>query len=774
MKRTSKFITLFLALILSMAMFAVTAWAAEEEPGSESESSATEAETEGEEAEDVQNDGAPADEGQADAEPQEETGSALAEPADDAEAEEPADESAAEEETQEEPATENEGSEDAEGEEVTVVILHTNDVHAAIKDYAKVSGYRDQLEDDGQNVLLVDAGDHVQGESIGGITKGEAIIEIMNEMGYDVATMGNHEFDYQMEQFLKNVDAAEFPYISSTFRYADGTNVEGIESFKMFEVDGKKIAFVGISTPETYTKSTPKYFQDENGNFVYYFSEGTKDNPEHYYEAIQEGINAARDAGADAVVALGHTGIKSSQIDWNTENIIANTYGFDAYIDGHSHETSQDGSYNGTTFTDSKGNAVTYAQTGTKLANIGELTITFKGDTVEVVSNLVPVTDELPINEEVQAVVDKWLAYKDEYLGMEVGKSEVPLYMNDGDPEEPKRIVRNNETNLGDFIADAVRYVTGADIAIVNSGGIRKNIPEGTLTRDDLVNASPFGNDIIKAEATGQQIVDALEHGVRNLPGENGGFFQVSGMTFEILVHYPSPVITDDQGAFLGIKEGEPRRIANVMINGEPIDLEKTYTVGGSNYILEDHGDGMKMFDNLNILDRSFPNDSMTLVKYIEDEDGLNGVIPATDYAEMYGVGRFIILPIDEHIFDETPIKVEEKDGKIYTTYQCLGYEVEQLENGSYAFKKDENGNYIPCAELYVVVTDAPKEEATEETKEEPKKEEAKPAATKPAAAASSAPKTGDEQNVAMFTFMFIGAGMGAATLRRRRRDKAA
>ncbi|MBQ9059100.1 MAG: bifunctional metallophosphatase/5'-nucleotidase, partial [Atopobiaceae bacterium] len=471
---------------------------------------------------------------------------------------------------------------------ISITVLHTNDVHCGIDNYPKVAGYRDKLVEEGKNVILVDAGDHVQGEAIGLLTKGEEIITIMNGTGYDVAVLGNHEFDYAMDQFLKNVSNAQYPYISANFKKADGTSVADIQPYFIMEVQGKKIAFVGISTPETYTTSTPVYFQDDNGNWVYTFNEN------NFYPSIQQAIDAAQSAGADVVIGIGHTGMKGSQPEWNSQSIIANTTGLDAYIDGHSHEEVAGPDYNNTTFYDKSGKAIPYAQTGTKLANLGEMTISISSEgAVSVSTSLIKLEDVTERNERVQALVDAANKMVDDYLGEVIGTAEADLTILDADGN---RIVRISETNLGDFNADAFRWVTGADIALVNSGGVRKNLNKGDVSRQNLMDVNPFGNDVIKIKATGQQILDALEHGARKYPDENGGFLQVSGLTYDIYDDVESPVLADDKSAFLGIEEGKDRRVGNVKIGGLPIDPNATYTVGGTSYLLQLSGDGMTMF----------------------------------------------------------------------------------------------------------------------------------------------------------------------------------
>lgn len=550
------------------------------------------------------------------------------------------------------------------GDDVVITVLHTNDVHGGIDGYAKLAAYRDGFKEAGKNVVLVDAGDHSQGEAICAITKGEEIIKLMNGTGYDVAIPGNHDFDFGIEQFFKNVEAANYPYVAANFRMADGSRISGIPQFWAAEFDGKTVAFVGISTPETYTKSTPVYFQDSEGNWVYTFSEDTADHPNRFYTTIQNGIDAAKAAGADVVVAVAHTGMDGSHTEWNSQNIIANTTGIDVYIDAHSHEVAGP-DYKGTMFKDKDGKEVPYAQTGTKLVNIGEITITIKADgSVSADTAIVSVDSLTEESESVRALIDAANKKVEDYLGEVVGTSEAALTIVDA---EGNRIVRNSETNLGDFSADAFRWITGADIAIVNAGGVRKSVEKGDITRAHLTDVHPFGNQACKIEATGQQILDALEHGARNYPDENGGFLQVSGLTYEIYQDVETPVIVDDKSVFQGVDPTKPRRVGNVKIGGVPIDPAKTYTVGGTTYILQLSGDGMAMFANCNMISDAYPNDSNTLIEYLKV--GLNGKVTATSYGNERGQGRIVITnkpaevqpPTDEKPEPTAPTKDDTK-----------------------------------------------------------------------------------------------------------------
>lgn len=513
------------------------------------------------------------------------------------------------------------------------IILYTNDVHCAIDDYSKVAAYKAKLEEAGNKVILVDAGDHIQGKLIGSLTEGSDIVALMNAVGYDYAVPGNHEFDYGMDTFLSLAKKeAKYKYLSANF--VDLRTKETVfDAYAIEEVNGKKIAFVGICTPETYTKSTPAYFQDENGNMIYGFSHSTL---EAFYGSIQTAVDGAKSEGADVVVAISHLGINGTTNGWKSTDVIANTTGIDVVLDAHTHEV-----INTATYTDKVGNDVTLSSTGTKLANIGQLTIDSEGN---VKTELIPMKN-LTVDTAssayttVQALIDADKA-KIAYTYEVIGTSEVEL--TEYDPETGEWVLRKQETNLGDFVADAYRTVTGADVALVNSGGIRASVAAGEVTRKALMDINPWNNKMCVIEATGQQILDALEHGARLNPDSCGGFLQVSGLTYEVHNYIESPVILDENGSFLKIDDTKERRVKNVTIGGEAIAPEKTYTVAGNYYMLKQSGDGFTMFGDSKIVKyESLQVDSAMLIQYFTEN--LGGKITAAQYGNALGDGRITV-----------------------------------------------------------------------------------------------------------------------------------
>ena len=569
-----------------------------------------------------------------------------------------------------------------------VTILYTNDIHTYIDGdltYSKLAAYKDTFE----NVLLVDAGDAIQGTAYGSMDKGKTIIDLMNAAGYDVATLGNHEFDYGMEGRIKVTDEwAQYPYISANF-YHEDNGVKGetvLPAYQIIEIGGRKIAFVGITTPESFTKSTPAYFQDENGNYIYGIA-GGEDGAALYAE-VQSAIDAAKAEGAEMVIALGHLGDDLASQPWTSEETIANVTGLNAFIDGHSHSTVEGKDVNGTWLTQTGeyfgkiGMMLIDGETGaitTDLIGYEEILETVKDENGEVVldedGNEVTevvgykfVSDfelsaEWASDEAVAAIKDAWIAEIDTQLGQTIGSTALTF---DNYDVDGKRLVRSQETNTGDFAADALYYLfdnmgLDVDVAIMNGGGVRNKAVTGELTYKVAKNIHTFGNVACLQTITGQQLLDALEWGARGVgTGEEiGGFLHVSGITYKIDDQWPTSVQMDDKGVWVGAPTGG-YKVHDVQVYNketgayEPLDLTATYNLAGYNYTLRDLGDGFNMFDGaVNVLDYVM-EDYMVLANYISAFEG--GVVDATnsplaakfpamllDYSTVNGSGRIVM-----------------------------------------------------------------------------------------------------------------------------------
>ena len=539
-----------------------------------------------------------------------------------------------------------------------IVILYTNDVHANITGgsskaptltYEQVAWYRNNLQT--PYSLLVDAGDAIQGEAISTLTHGEAIVEVMNAAGYDYATFGNHEFDYGMDQLLDTiVPAAKYQYLTCNFARLDGTAIAGVKPYAIETFGSKKVAVIGISTPESFVKSTPTYFQDKDGNYIYTFAEGN--NGQDLYDSVQKTIDAAKKDGADYVVAVAHLGIDESSEPWRSTDVIANTTGLDAVLDGHSHSTIPQ------EIVKSKdGKDVILSSTGTKLNNLGKLTISADG---KITSELISAKDytkkDEHITEFITGITDKFSAELDKV----VGKSEVDLPDSD---ENGKRLVRNSETALGDLAADAFRIMMDADIGIMNGGGLRAAIPAGDITLGTLFKVFPWGNLPCKVAVTGQTILDMLELGASKYPKENGGFLHVAGATYEIHTDIPNTVPTDDKNVWMGSATGTPR-VQNVRIYNkktgayEPLDLNRTYALAGMNYTLRNLGDGFAMFDGAELIKDYVSEDYLVMSTYAMIFDAVNDMPVLSsansplasypgyllNYENPYGAGRIQVV----------------------------------------------------------------------------------------------------------------------------------
>lgn len=522
-----------------------------------------------------------------------------------------------------------------------VVILHTNDVHCGFEadDFsfgaADLAAYKAHLEDEGYDVILVDAGDFVQGGVIGTLSDGEYPMQIMNELGYDVAVPGNHEFDYGMDTFFKLTGEAEFPYLSVNFTDLR-TDEKPFQAYTIIEAEQYRIAFVGLTTPETPTSSRPSNFQDEDGNFIYGFLGG--DDGTALYTAVQNAIDAAYADGADYVFAIGHMGDYVYDDRWSSIAVFEHVSGLTGFIDGHSHSEIIGEGW------DKSGNDVWLTSTGTKLHTIGQITITperqvnceliNKGDyTVSTDENSAEYKAYQKMSDFIAGINEQY----NELAGTVVARTDVELTVND--PETGERAVRNSETNLGDLCADAYRAMTGADIGLINGGGVRANIAAGDITYGNIIDVQPFGNSLCVVEATGQQILDCLEMGAVHAPEENGGFMQVSGLSYTVNTYIPSSVTTDENGNFTGV-DGE-YRVKNVLVNGEPLDLEKVYTVASHNYLLLNGGDGMSMFKDCNMIAKETALDNQALIDYITED--LGGTV-GEEYSDPRGSGRIAVV----------------------------------------------------------------------------------------------------------------------------------
>ena len=551
------------------------------------------------------------------------------------------------------------------GDKSDVTILYTNDVHTYIDKqspkltYAAIADLKQSYQNAGKDVLLVDAGDHVQGTAYGSMDEGASIIKLMNAAGYDVATPGNHEFDYGMDRAKAIMKEADFPYLSCN--WVDlRTTLRVLPSVKVFVRGGRRIAFVGVTTPETFTKSTPAYFMDKAQRKYIYDIQGGEDGKK-LYDAVQKAIDKAK-LLADVVIGLGHLGVDPSSSPWTSEEVIAHTSGFDAFIDGHSHTVMENKQVQ-----DASGKAVTLTQTGSYFANVGEMTIAADGT---ITTKLIPTHEGMDAG--IAAMQTGWVNTVDDMLGEKIAVGDSDFYVSD--PATGKRRIRSAETNLGDFVADGIYTYFNeveklhCDLAIMNGGGIRADVPAGDWTFKTCKQVSPFGNVACLMSVTGKQIQDALEFAAR-FAGEggkeNGGFLQVAGATYEIHTDIPNTVQTDEKNVWIGSATGTPR-VQNVKIYDKasgsylPLDPGATYALAGMNYTMRNLGDGFAMFDGAELIKDYVSEDYLVMSTYAMIFDGAdaaglphlssaNSPLAAypgylLDYEQPYGAGRITIL----------------------------------------------------------------------------------------------------------------------------------
>lgn len=477
-----------------------------------------------------------------------------------------------------------------------IIILFTNDTHGAIDDnigFANVAGYKKQMEKESKYVTLVDCGDEIQGTYLTTLSKGEIGIKLLNLIGYKYAAFGNHEFDYGNEQLKKLVDLANYQFLNTNVSYSGSGSdpFEGIPAYAIEEYGKYKVAYIGVTTPNTLKDENPKLFLEDD-KLVFDFCQDVND--QKLINVIQETVDEAKSKGADFVVLLAHIGNEEAST-YKSSSIAEKTTGIDVIIDGHSHASTID------EYTNLIGENVPVVQTGTKLEHIGKTTIHSDGSiNVELIDAVMYQDSD---------VIPNILELKQTYDGLIngiIGNAPKTLSVND---ENGTRLVRNRETAIGDLCADAVRDYYSCDVAYVNGGGIRADIKEGPITYADVISVHSFGNFVVTTEITGQELIDMLEYWTKevkkeykdekgNAVGEYGSFCCMSGVKFDLNLNIEPTVNVDENDNLVSI--GKNRRVSNVQIlendNYVPIDLNKTYKFGSSSYVITDGGSGMGIY----------------------------------------------------------------------------------------------------------------------------------------------------------------------------------
>ena len=521
-----------------------------------------------------------------------------------------------------------------------IAIIHLNDVHCGVNDAIGYDGfvlYRRELQKKYKHVISIDVGDHIQGGALGSISEGEAIIRIMNKIQFNVSTLGNHEFDYGIQQLTKLGENITSKYICANFCYRKNkTHV--YEPYKIIEVGKKKIGFIGVITPLTFSKTYLSSIKDETGEPLYDFL--VNNGKQELYNKIQEYIDELRTkAKVDHVILLTHIGMYAEQ--YTTDDLLSSLSGVDAVLDGHTHLV-----YN-ITLKDKDNKDIHITQTGTKLETIGQLIIKEDGSLIAETISSVPKPDdditgainvtrsnkERWVDEEMNNFITKVNSEYAKVLNEIIGHSNYELVIKPENSTDSNLIYcRTRECTLGNLISDAILSAGEADFTIVNGGGIRNNLKKGNITKADIIETLPWFNNLVIKELPGQVIIDALEFGVRKYPEPNGGFPQVSSeLSYNFNPDINSTVVVDPTGLYLNIS-GE-RRVSNVKVNGKNIEPEKNYSVLMFEY-LANGGSGFTMFAGYEITREGLVTDTQALSDFIEYN--LKGEIPK-EYSEIQG-----------------------------------------------------------------------------------------------------------------------------------------
>ena len=492
-----------------------------------------------------------------------------------------------------------------------IVILHTNDVHGAIGEYAKVAALKQAYQAAGAYVLLADAGDFIQGDPTVSASQGKTAIELMNLAGYDVAAPGNHEFDYGYPNLKTLAGEADFPILAANVRYDNAAALGDQTTFTT--TDGKKIGIFGLDTPETATKAHPDKIKG-----VSFLA------AQEMFDCAQAQVDALKADGCDYIICLGHLGIDAESTGNRSIDLLEKVTGIDVFIDGHSHSTLEE-IKEATNGTGKVGDTV-LTSTGTKLANVGMVDISPDGtiSTSSLATSELTVTPDAKVAaraEEIQKEIDA------DY-GTVFAKTEVAL---DGE----KANVRTGETNLGDLIADAMLWQAGlldegVDAAVTNGGGIRASIAAGDITKKDINTVLPFGNTLYVVKVTGAELLEALEASTYCTPEAIGGFPQVAGIEFTV----NTGAQFDTKELYPGSTYGKPASINRVMIQtvgGEAFNPEETYT-SVTNDFMGAGGDTYYAFKAASSgYDSGVPLDEVVM-DYITSE--LKGVVSKAQYGE--------------------------------------------------------------------------------------------------------------------------------------------
>ncbi len=495
----------------------------------------------------------------------------------------------------------------------SIIILHTNDVHGAIDGYAKAAALKKTYEEMGAYVLLMDAGDFIQGDPTVSTSEGATAVELMNLAGYDVAAPGNHEFDYGYANLKALVSEADFPIVAANVLY--GGKAAFNDNVTFTAPDGTKIGVFGLDTPETATKAHPAKIKG-----VTFLAD------DELFACAQEQVNELEAEGCDIIVCLGHLGIDAESTGNRSMDLLEEVDGIDLFIDGHSHADLDD--IAGAVGESCMVNDTILTSTGTKFENIGLVVIS---DGV-MEATAIPTAD-ITVKPD-GTVADRAAAIQkavDDEYGAVFAKTEVEL-------NGVKAEVRTGETNLGNLITDALVWGaaeagTKVDAAVTNGGGIRASISKGNITKKDINTVLPFGNTLSIVKVTGAELLEALEASTYCTPETIGGFPHVSGIVFTV----DTGKVYDQGEQYPGSTYYGPKSIQRVSIQsvgGKAFDPNATYTIATNDFMAAG-GDTYYAFKTASVnYDLGVPMDEVVM-EYVTEE--LDGVVTAEDYGASEG-----------------------------------------------------------------------------------------------------------------------------------------
>ena len=512
-----------------------------------------------------------------------------------------------------------------------IMILYTANVNCegdSGMTYAGVAAYKSEMEQTNKYVTLVDAGNYLSGQILGTLSGGSYAAQIMNSAGYDIAALGKKDFYYGIDKISSLISSMKFDIISCNFiKKSTGESV--FSSYQMKTYGDKKVAFIGISNPSVLNKRTESKYTDDNGEVGYDFcrnEDGTS-----LYNKVQETVDDARKDGADYVVALSSLGENHYNEKWDIEQLVANTTGVDAVIDGGSENVIA-----GKNIKNKDGEDVVLTEPGSQLEQIGKMCITNGKITTELVSDYKK--KDKRTSEYMTEIIHKYQASaKNVVVNMAYN-----LVMKSEDGSD--YLIRHAETNLGDLCADAYRDVLGADIALVDAGSIGEGITDNNITYDDMEQIFPYNQQACLIKATGKMIRNALELASTDCPYANRNFLQVSGLKYSINTKKASAIIR------VGSKienVSEDYRVSGIQVLNsdtneyEALDLDKEYLVAMSNYMYKGLSGNFYMFKDCEpVLDDEM-SDAQLLLTYLEPFWGDN--LPK-QYENPEGDGRISVL----------------------------------------------------------------------------------------------------------------------------------